>query len=151
MARLQVFLIWLLVFLLGPVLALAQNKTPPQVLYNQPGVWQVPQGFKKGIVKSGAVYDAMAFGGCIWDGAHDVYPCISAALAAAGAAEVALPAGVLPLSQPLTPANGATLRGVGKATILQPTTGNISTPYVLSLASTTNVTIRDLTFDGGGE
>ncbi|MGC4106925.1 MAG: glycosyl hydrolase family 28-related protein [Thermomicrobiales bacterium] len=62
-------------------------------------------------------FKARNFGACVWDGAHDVAPCIQAAIdaaSAAGGAIVHLPAGRWPIASPLTiGAPGVGLQGVG--------------------------------------
>ena len=109
-----------------------------------------------------AHYDATAFGSCVWDGAHDVQPCIKAAAQAAalaGNAEVDLPAGVLPMSTSLcaapsgcpagNPTSGFILKGRGPGTILRPLGTNVASPLLLNFANTSNITVEDLTIDGG--
>jgi hypothetical protein len=60
---------------------------------------------------------ARNFGACVWDGAHDVAPCIQAAIGAAaaiGGAIVRLPAGHWPVASALTiNASGVGLQGAG--------------------------------------
>lgn len=95
-------------------------------------------------------------GACTWDGVADVSPCIQAAITAAvaaGGAEVALPAGTLPIKTSLTATGPFMLRGTGVGTILKPTSDNVNASSVLlmALGSGITATISDLVFDGGSE
>lgn len=141
----------LFAFLL-PGVALAE--IPPQVLYSQPGKWAVPQTFNQGTITPSQRYDATAFGACVWDGAHDVAPCVQAASTAAfvTGAEVDLPCGTLPMASSLTNTAGAfVLRGRGACTVLKVMVGNVSSPYLLNFANVSNITVSDLVLDGGGQ
>jgi hypothetical protein len=149
--------LWLLIFAAGLLRGALAADVGPAMLQNAnkfgPG-----QTFNSGTIVPSARYDATAFtnGGtpCVWDGAHDDYPCIAAAISAAAAAAdavVSLPAGMIQLSQPLSAPSGMTIAGVGRATVLTQTSGNSSSPYLLSESSVSNVTIRDLVFDGGNQ
>jgi hypothetical protein len=63
---------------------------------------------------------ARNFGSCVWDGAHDVAPCIQAAIAAAaarGGGNVLLPVGSWPVASTLTiSTSGVGLRGATEGT-----------------------------------
>jgi hypothetical protein len=140
--------------LLMPVLAFAQPLPPPPAsITHLPQTVTAPWTFNVGTIVPSARYDATAFGSCIWDGAHDVSPCVRAAVVAAvaaGNAEVDLPSGVVPFASNVVPTGGFTLKGRGPGTIWKVLTGNTSNPLLMSISGVNNITISDMTIDGGG-
>jgi hypothetical protein len=72
------------------------------------------------------VIRAIDYGSCIWDGAHDVAPCVNAAISAAAARAgnwVDVPAGSFPInSEVLLQSSGIKLRGQGHNYGVNPTT-----------------------------
>jgi hypothetical protein len=100
-----------------------------------------------------AVVDPRTIGTCMWDGQHDVAPCVQGALEAAArsGAAVRLPSGTWPIAQALRPPSGLTLEGEDGRTILEPRVDTTSRPLLLNVTpSTANVVVRNIIFDGGG-
>ena len=92
-------------------------------------------------------------GNCLWDGEHDVSPCIQEAIDAAApkASSVRIPSGRWPLRKVLVLADNVTIQGDVGGSILQPTEDNTSWPVLLvGKVGTRNVLVENITFDGGG-
>jgi len=106
-----------------------------------------------GAQAQGAAINLEQSGGCVWDGSHDVAPCIQAAINAAshGGGTVLLPAGVWPLGKALKLASNVTLTGDPAGTTFEPAAGDIDNPVLLGGRSIQNVTISAIIFDGGGK
>lgn len=134
-----------------PSLAFGQ----PKPLHVLPGLWAVPQTFNKGEIVSPIRYDATAFGSCIWDGAHDVAPCVQAALNAVPAAGgiVFIPAGTYPVTA-VSNIKSNTHVLCMRGTVFQPTASYGATKFVLSNVNYAagsiidhDIIIEDCTFD----
>jgi hypothetical protein len=105
------------------------------------------------VAGAGQVVEAQNVGNCIWDGQHDVAPCMQKAveIAGAGGSVVRVQKGTWPLSKMITLSDGATLQGEGPDTVLVASFGNSSNPVLLSVKmGSKNITVKQITFDGGG-
>lgn len=106
----------------------------------------------------GYQYDPRNFGVCIWDGTHDVAPCINAAITAlvtantGNEAELVVPPLTMPLGSQITGASGHTLkiRGQGPKSVLLAMSTNNTNPRALS-QNNGSIILRDLVIDGGGD
>jgi hypothetical protein len=89
---------------------------------------------------------------CYWAPQSDVQPCIQAALDAAskGGGVVSIPKGTWILQASLKLPSGVTLRADTSDAIFKPGNNNSSKPLLLNGLNVSNVTIENLTFDGGG-
>jgi len=101
--------------------------------------------------RASARYDAAAFGNCVWDGAHDVEPCVASAVAAAGSggnATVSIPAGVLPFHSMLTvTAPNITIQCAGWDSVIQRHSSLTGATQIVYMTGAGDV-IRDCTIDG---
>ena len=94
------------------------------------------------------------FGQCVWDGTHDVAPCIQAAInsAALKSGIVHIPHGTWELGQAVAIAANVTIEGDSEGTILKPAAGNQSNPVLLKGDwKAANVLVKGIAFDGGGQ
>jgi hypothetical protein len=100
-----------------------------------------------------AGFDPRQYGSCLWDGRHDVTPCLQAAVesAAKDGGRVQLPAGTWPLGTALMLRDKVTLAGANSATTLLPTKTNTSDPVLVKGFGINGASIEHVTFDGGGQ
>jgi hypothetical protein len=96
--------------------------------------------------------DAKGLGQCVWDGNHDVAPCVQSAIdtAAKQGGEVTIPAGAWPISRALALPSNTRLRADNQDATLTPTPDNVSNPVLLNARASEHVRVENLRFDGGG-
>lgn len=99
--------------------------------------------------------EARGTGSCVWDGTHDVAPCIQAAVTAASGSSgawVHIPAGKWSLGTAINVPSNVNLQGDAGKTILIPAPGNRSNPVLLGVKTgAKDVIVRGITFEGGGD
>lgn len=87
---------------------------------------------------------------CVWDGRHDVAPCLQKSInAAASGKPLFLPKGRWPLGSALSLASNLTLQGNGQTTLVA-LPGNKSNPLLLRGVNISNVLVAGILLDGGG-
>jgi hypothetical protein len=93
-----------------------------------------------------------AYGNCVWDGRHDVGPCIQQAVeqAAKSGGTVEIPHGIWLIGEAIQMASNVNLRGGADGATLSPTADNNSNPVLLRAVNFKHIAIENLTFNGGG-
>ena len=95
---------------------------------------------------------AADYGDCKWDATHDVANCIEGAIADAASrnADVEIPRGTWQIGHSIELTSNLTIRGGNGETVLRPTPDNNSNPIIFKALGTSNISVANLTLDGGG-